>query len=242
MHCWSRHVAAQRGVPGAGRAGSAVKEDSTMTSATPDHGAGSPGASQAPPSGGGAQGWDRAQDMAGRAGTEAGAKLGEARTRAAQGVDTLAESALAAAEKLRGSELGPLSGYVDQLAESMRRLSGGLRERSGDELVQEIGRLARENPGLFVTGGVALGFGLTRFAKAASPSRRASTSSAGTSSNATATSSTSSYDSTSSVSTSDASTRDSLGSDTLGSDTLGSDAIAMQMPSGQPMQRGEIRP
>ena len=210
-----------------------------MTSATPDYGAGSPGASQAPPSGGGAQGWDRAHAMAGRAGMAAGAGLGEARTRTAQGVDTLADSALAAAEKLRGSELGPLSGYVDQLAESMRRLSGSLRDRSGDELMQEMGRLARENPGLFVTGGVALGFGLTRFAKAASPSRRASSSTstsalAGTSTAA----STSMQSSTSSAS---ASIPYPTG-DGIASDTLGSDAIATQMPSGQPMHRGEIRP
>ena len=124
-----------------------------------------------PPPGGGST-WENAAGMADRAGLQAGEKLGTARQGAATRIDTLADSARAASERLRGSELDPLSNYVDRMADSMKRLSGGLRERSGDELVQELGRLARENPGLFVSGGVALGFGLTRFAKAHAPQRR----------------------------------------------------------------------
>ena len=139
-------------------------------SSTPMESAGTP--RPQPPPGGGSDGWENAASMADRAGLQAGEKLGTARQGAATRIDTLAESALAASERLRGSELGPLSNYVDRMADSMKRLSGGLRERSGDELVQELGRIARENPGLFVGGGVALGFGLTRFAKAHAPERR----------------------------------------------------------------------
>ena len=143
-----------------------------MTS-TPMDSAGSSRPSSAPPPGGPAA-WEQAAGMADRAGLEAGAKLGTARQGAATRMDTLADSARAASERLRGSELDPLSGYIERMADGMQRLSGGLRERSGDELVHELGRLAREHPAMFLSGGVALGMGLSRFAKAASPQRRSS--------------------------------------------------------------------
>lgn len=146
-----------------------------MTSTPMEHSgmehAGTPRTPSAAPNGGPA-GWEQAAEMADRAGLEAGAKLGTARQGAATRMDTLAESARAASERLRGSELGPLSDYVDRMADGMQRFSGGLRERSGDELLQDVGRMARENPGLFVSSGIAIGFGLSRFAKAASPDRR----------------------------------------------------------------------
>lgn len=141
-----------------------------MTS-TPMGSAGPTGPSSAPP-GGGPAAWEQAAGIADRAGLEAGARLGTARQGAAMRMDTLAESARAASERLRGSELDPLSGYIERMAEGMQRLSGGLRERSGDELVHELGRMAREHPAMFLGGGVALGLGLSRFAKAASPQRR----------------------------------------------------------------------
>lgn len=97
---------------------------------------------------------------------QAGAKLGEVRSDAASKVDTLADSAHAAADRLQGTDLQQLSRYVESLAESMNRLSGNLREKPADALLQDVSRLARENPALFITGGVAVGFGLSRFAKA----------------------------------------------------------------------------
>lgn len=141
-----------------------------MTS-TPMESAGPTRPSSAPPPGGPAA-WEQAAGMADRAGLEAGARLGTARQGAATRMDTLAESARAASQRLRGSELDPLSSYIERMADGMQRMSGGLRERSGDELVQELGRLAREHPAVFLGGGVALGLGLSRFAKAASPQRR----------------------------------------------------------------------
>jgi hypothetical protein len=51
----------------------------------------------------------------------------------------------------------------------MRQLSGGLRERDVDEFARELGALARRNPGMFLAGSVALGFGVARFFKARSP-------------------------------------------------------------------------
>jgi len=57
---------------------------------------------------------------------------------------------------------------VSDIAQSMVDLADNLRGKSVDELVGEVNRLARNNPGLFIAGSVALGFGLTRFARPSS--------------------------------------------------------------------------
>jgi hypothetical protein len=48
-----------------------------------------------------------------------------------------------------------------------------LRGKSADELLQQAGKLARDNPTLFLAGSVALGFGLSRFLRASSPASTA---------------------------------------------------------------------
>jgi len=112
-----------------------------------------------------------ARDLGEQAKSEGKAKVEDARRTAADKVDTLADSAQAAAARLRDDDIGHLSEYVSSLADSMTKLSSSLREKSGDEVLRDIGRLARENPALFVTGGVAVGFGLARFARASEKRR-----------------------------------------------------------------------
>lgn len=98
---------------------------------------------------------------------DAGAKGGkDVRTTAAESLDKLAGSAKAAATQLEGDDVGQVSRYVSELADSMTRFSASLRDKSGDEILGDVARLARENPALFVTGSVAIGFALTRFARA----------------------------------------------------------------------------
>ncbi len=63
----------------------------------------------------------------------------------------------------------PLSGFGHSIASLMRQLSGGLRERDVDDFARELGQLARRNPGVFLAGSVALGFGVARFFKARPP-------------------------------------------------------------------------
>src|SRR5690606_37953766 len=71
-----------------------------------------------------------------------------------------------AARELSRDDVGHLSGYVAELADQLRKVSGTLREKSGDELLREVGQLARERPAVFLAGAVAVGFGLGRFARA----------------------------------------------------------------------------
>jgi hypothetical protein len=92
------------------------------------------------------------------------------RDSAAQQIETLAQSAQTAADQIEddgGDALG-LSHYVTDIAQSMTTLASDMRGKSIDQLLQQAGKLARDNPALFITGSVALGFGLSRFLKASS--------------------------------------------------------------------------
>lgn len=85
---------------------------------------------------------------------------------AAENLEKLAEGAQAAASTLERDDVGHLSEYVSDVATRMTRLSSSLRSKSGDEILHDVSQMARENPALFITGSVAIGFGLARFARA----------------------------------------------------------------------------
>lgn len=85
---------------------------------------------------------------------------------AADNLEKLAEGAQAAASTLQGDDVGHLSEYVSDIATRMTNFSSTLRTKSGDDILRDVSRMARENPALFVTGSVAIGFGLARFARA----------------------------------------------------------------------------
>lgn len=94
------------------------------------------------------------------------AQFEQYRDTAAQQIETLAHGAQSAAEQLQEDDTFGLSHYVTDIAQNMTTLAGSLRGKSVDELIQQAGRMARDNPALFVTASVALGFGLSRFLKA----------------------------------------------------------------------------
>ncbi|MBA2239022.1 MAG: hypothetical protein H0W24_10055 [Lysobacter sp.] len=101
--------------------------------------------------------------------TQGKQQLEQLRGTAAENLDKLAESAQAAASRLQQDDIGHLSEYVSDVATRMGQLSNTLRTKSIDEVFQDIGRIARENPALFVTGSLAIGFGIARFARASQP-------------------------------------------------------------------------
>jgi len=100
--------------------------------------------------------------------TQGKSQLEGYRETAADELEAVAQSAKAAAQELEGQDRLGLSTYVSTMAQSMVKLSDDLRGKSVDQLFQDVNRLARDNPGLFIAGSVALGFGLTRFARASS--------------------------------------------------------------------------
>jgi len=85
---------------------------------------------------------------------------------AADKVGQVADRIKAAAGELDEGATSSLSSHITGLADSMGRLSSDLREKSGDEILRDVNRLARQNPGMFVAGGLAVGFGLARLMKA----------------------------------------------------------------------------
>ncbi len=113
----------------------------------------------------------KATEVAKEATREGQAQVDEYRNVAARKVDAIAESVKAAAAKLQEGEVGQWSGQIAGMADSMTRFSQGLREKSADEVMHDMNRLARENPAIFVGSAVAIGFGLTRLVRATAQPR-----------------------------------------------------------------------
>lgn len=96
------------------------------------------------------------------------AQFEQYRDTAADQIDHLAQTAKSAAEQFEENDTLGLSHYVTDIAQGMTSLADNLRGKSADELLRQAGQLARENPALFLTGSIAVGFGLSRFLKASS--------------------------------------------------------------------------
>lgn len=118
-------------------------------------------------------------------------QLDRYRETAADELDRVAQGARAAASELERQDDAFLSHYVADIAGSLGQLADNLRGKSADTLFREASQLARDNPALFITGSIALGFGLTRFARASGrrdTDERSSTSETGMSATGTSTS------------------------------------------------------
>ena len=98
-------------------------------------------------------------------GKEKAAELSGKAADTLQDVETAADAEADALEQLGWNNL---SEYIREMADGIGGLSEDLRTKSVDELVHSASQLAARNTGLFVLGAVAIGFGLSRFAKAAS--------------------------------------------------------------------------
>ena len=161
--------------------GAGSSQTATSNSSSSAMGSSPSSSSSSTPSGGTAT--PAAEDMKAKA-RQAGeqvkaqgmAQLDSYRGTAADELEKVAQSAKAAAAELENQDRTGLSSYVSDMAQSMVELADGLRGKSVDELVGDVNRLARNNPGLFIAGSIAIGFGLTRFARASS--HRAETSGA----------------------------------------------------------------
>jgi hypothetical protein len=93
--------------------------------------------------------------------------LDEAKRQAAGRADEIAAAVDAATDEMESADGGDtVEGYSRSFASLMRQLAGGLRERDVDAFASELAGFARRNPGTFLAGSVALGFGLSRFLKA----------------------------------------------------------------------------
>jgi hypothetical protein len=96
-------------------------------------------------------------------------ELEGAKDHLAEGAERVAAAVERTAGELEGDGDEAISGFGRSVASLMRQLAGGLRERDVEEFARELGALARRNPGVFLAGSVALGFGIARFFKARVP-------------------------------------------------------------------------
>ena len=87
----------------------------------------------------------------------------------AGGAERVAAAVDRTAQQLEGDGDNAISGFGHSVASLMRQLAGGLRERDVEDFARELAALARRNPGVFLAGSVALGFGIARFFKAGTP-------------------------------------------------------------------------
>jgi hypothetical protein len=64
-----------------------------------------------------------------------------------------------------------LAQTTSSLASSLSQFAGKLEHKNAEELLQDAARLARQNPAMFVVGGIGAGLVLSRFFKASSSSQ-----------------------------------------------------------------------
>ena len=111
---------------------------------------------------------DDVTEVIGGARQQADAQFGEYRDTAADQIEALAKGAKSALSELESKDTFGMSDYLADMADSMNGLAGNLRGKSAEQLLHDGAELARNNPGLFIAGSIALGFGLSRFLKAGS--------------------------------------------------------------------------
>jgi hypothetical protein len=117
--------------------------------------------------------FEDASSLAGAARDQGMEQLESAKGRLAEGAERVAAAVDRTADDLDGEGDDTISGFGHSVASLMRQLAGGLRERDVAQFASELGELARRNPGVFLAGSVALGFGVARFFKARAPQRAA---------------------------------------------------------------------
>lgn len=111
---------------------------------------------------------DAAQDKLQDVKQQGSAHYEQYRDTAADQLEVIAQSAQSAADELGEKDTLGLAHYVSDMAQSLTGLAGDLRGKSAEQLLHQAGTLARDNPALFLTGSIAIGFGLSRFLKASS--------------------------------------------------------------------------
>jgi hypothetical protein len=112
------------------------------------------------------------EDLAAAARDSTMEKLEGVKGRLAEGVERVAAAVDRTADNVEADGDDTVSGFGRSLSGLMRQLAGGLREREIEEFARELGTMARRNPGVFLAGSVALGFGVARFFKASPPQAR----------------------------------------------------------------------
>ena len=95
---------------------------------------------------------------------QASARVSDQKQRAASGMESVAQAVSQLGEQLR-QQNPSIASFADTTASQLRQFSTQLEQRDIGELVDEVERLARRNPALFIGGAFALGLLGARFLK-----------------------------------------------------------------------------
>jgi hypothetical protein len=147
----------------------ATTTDQELSGATSVGGGAQTGGSFSPPDAQGTGTMEKAQQLAGQVQQKATQRvesgLARGKTQAAETLNTLAESLITTGQQLRERNQEPVSRYVDQFADRVRRVSTYLQNTDVSEIVDSTEDFARRQPALFLGGAFALGLLGARFLK-----------------------------------------------------------------------------
>jgi hypothetical protein len=110
--------------------------------------------------------------IVGRVRDQANAQLTTQKTKATDGLGSVAQAVRQTTQHLREGQHDTVARYAEQAADQIERLSQQLRNKDVGELMNNAQQLARRQPALFVGGAFALGLLSARFLKSSSPSSR----------------------------------------------------------------------
>jgi len=93
------------------------------------------------------------------------AQLDTQKGHATAGLDAISQAVRQTTAHLRSDQHDTLAQYIDQVADQLDRLSSSVRQRSVNELMQDVRQLGQRQPALFIGGSFAVGLLAARFLK-----------------------------------------------------------------------------
>ena len=112
----------------------------------------------------------QASQLADQAKQQVSSQLSSQKTRAAEGLGSVAQALRQTSQQLRDQDQGPMPQYVERAADQIERISGYLQDKDVSQLVDDVERYARRQPALFLGGAFVLGLIGARFLKSSSQS------------------------------------------------------------------------
>ena len=92
-------------------------------------------------------------------------QLDTQKSRATDSLSTIAGAVRQTTQQLRHDQHEDLARYVDRAADHLERFSDAIRGKDVDQLLHDVRRIARRQPGLFIGGSFAVGLLAARFLK-----------------------------------------------------------------------------
>lgn len=117
------------------------------------------------------QAQQKAGEVAAKAQEQVAARVSSQKDSAAQSLGSMAQALRQTRQQMEGQDQIGVTGYIDQAADQIERLSGYLQSNDLGRLVGDVERFARRQPALFLGGAFVAGLIGARFLKSSSPTR-----------------------------------------------------------------------